>query len=102
MLNVAAELLLQISPWYTVMHFFFNSTQTYFTHNLFINKACALARKKTLGCLELLGGRKSNVVRTLSAKFNEWYITVTAVINQANTHSPSTHLQRQTMKHLRQ
>ena len=58
MLNVAAELLLQISLWYTVMpFFFFNSTQTYLTPGLFINKACALVRKNS-GILRITGWKE--------------------------------------------
>ena len=43
--------------------------------------------------------REVKVPHTLSAEFNEWNITVTTVINQANTHSPCPHLATQTKEH---
>lgn len=43
--------------------------------------------------------REVKIPHTLSAEFNEWNITVTTVINQANTHSPCPHLATQTKEH---
>ena len=61
-----------------------------------VNVLCVLLRDlsmpKTIKT-EIQGGR----LHTLSAEFNEWYVTVTTVINQTDTHCPSPDLSRQTV-----